>query len=581
MSDIQKIRIKNFKNLEDVEIEVKPLTFLFGPNGSGKSSFIKALKFLHKNIFPLKNLLNNNDTNFDIGNSLNLGTYEEIITDSEKKQNLQYEFVISGFSLNYDINKIKFNNKSGEKISNNKRNLVLNNSELSMIELTKSYSDLNYIGSKSKIFSSEYTTLLGSSHLSRNKDYKIRVEFSFEEHEGLNYIKVNISDKENGNYLIINDTEKIEINPNVFKKRPNNVKINFLNNDEYCNYFLKNLFKFVRFDSDTEFEIPKIPDIQDFINGNLTLLELYKENTTGNTLFNNKETQQDYNIRLEKEELIIDNWLKLSKQTRMSKLFKVLEFVVTSFYGIWENLKILGKTHLPTVREIPKPKYLLVNNLFDKNEYYNFINKIWDHQESDDPDETYEGPFPGIHKITNGYLNILGFNKTIEIIKNKDIGSIVFKNKNGKITNLASESSGLIQILPVLLSLADENLFSVEQPELHLHPKLQSAFAYILLIAERFLSKEISDKKSTFYKDEFILIETHSEHIIRKIQILIAKGELGREKVAVYYFDNIEGSTKVKKMEIEENGFFKEPWPNGFFDDSANLSWELLTANKN
>jgi len=33
-SFIKKIRIKNFKNLEDVEIEIKPLTFLFGPNGS-------------------------------------------------------------------------------------------------------------------------------------------------------------------------------------------------------------------------------------------------------------------------------------------------------------------------------------------------------------------------------------------------------------------------------------------------------------------------------------------------------------------------------------------------------------------
>jgi len=78
-----------------------------------------------------------------------------------------------------------------------------------------------------------------------------------------------------------------------------------------------------------------------------------------------------------------------------------------------------------------------------------------------------------------------------------------------------------------------------------------------------------------------MFIETHSEHLIRKIQVLIANGELDRDKVSVMYFDNNEGSTKIKKMEIEENGFFKEPWPYGFFDDSANLSWELLTANKN
>ena len=45
MSIIKKIRIKNFKSLEDVEIEMNQLTFLFGPNSSGKSSFIKAMMF--------------------------------------------------------------------------------------------------------------------------------------------------------------------------------------------------------------------------------------------------------------------------------------------------------------------------------------------------------------------------------------------------------------------------------------------------------------------------------------------------------------------------------------------------------
>jgi len=159
--------------------------------------------------------------------------------------------------------------------------------------------------------------------------------------------------------------------------------------------------------------------------------------------------------------------------------------------------------------------------------------------------------------------------------------SIFIKDKNENKINLANESSGLIQLVPILLSLADNSLLSVEQPELHLHPKLQAAFADVLMVAERFNNNKYLNKKSIYDKDDFVLIETHSEHIIRKIQVLIAKGKLDREKIAVYYFDKTEGTTKVKKMEIEENGFFNEPWPNGFFDDSANLSWELLTANKN
>ena len=79
------------------------------------------------------------------------------------------------------------------------------------------------------------------------------------------------------------------------------------------------------------------------------------------------------------------------------------------------------------------------------------------------------------------------------------------------------------------------------------------------------------------------IIETHSEHIIRKVQVLIANGKLDKDRVAVYYFDKDEksGITSVRKMELEDNGFFKEPWPDGFFDDSFNLSMELLTAKRN
>jgi len=566
VNTIKKIRIKNFKSLEDVEIEIKPLTFLLGPNGSGKSSFLKALKFLHKNIFPLKNLIEKKITNYEIGNNINLGSFNEINSKYDETINLQYEFVISGLKLNEYSEILEIKNKSTDVKSKNDRNLVSDKSE---IEFMKSFRDLNYIGIKSKFLSSDYPFLLGYSHFSRDEEYKIKVLFKFEKFMDFNNIKVTVSDIKNKNFLVINEPEENINNLNIFTSHRNS-KINFLNNDEYCNYFLKDLFQNIKYDTETEFIIPKMPDLQDFIIGNLTLLKSYDNN--------NKESQEDYNNKLEKEELIIQNWLKLSEQKRISKLKLVLEFIVTAFYEIWKSLNLLGKTHLPTVREIPKPKYLLVNTLFNEYEYYNFLNKFWDHQVSDDTDDV---PFPGIQEVANDFLKILGFDKKIEIIKNKDIGSIFIKDKNENKINLANESSGLIQLVPILLSLADNSLLSVEQPELHLHPKLQAAFADVLMVAERFNNNKYLNKKSIYDKDDFVLIETHSEHIIRKIQVLIAKGKLDREKIAVYYFDKTEGTTKVKKMEIEENGFFNEPWPNGFFDDSANLSWELLTANKN
>ncbi|MDQ3022130.1 MAG: AAA family ATPase [Bacteroidota bacterium] len=92
MSQIKKIKINNFKNLEDVEIEVKPLTFLFGPNGSGKSSFIKALMFLQENIFPINNSL----THYKLKSGINLDSYKEIITNNDCEKDLVYEIKLKG-----------------------------------------------------------------------------------------------------------------------------------------------------------------------------------------------------------------------------------------------------------------------------------------------------------------------------------------------------------------------------------------------------------------------------------------------------------------------------------------------------
>ncbi|MCS7141636.1 MAG: ATP-binding protein [Candidatus Nitrosocaldus sp.] len=76
---LKDIRIKNFKCLEDVEIETRPLTVLIGPNGSGKSSIIQALLLLKRfvtqsSVFSLDNI--GDFTSIDY---LNLGRYEELV----------------------------------------------------------------------------------------------------------------------------------------------------------------------------------------------------------------------------------------------------------------------------------------------------------------------------------------------------------------------------------------------------------------------------------------------------------------------------------------------------------------------
>ncbi len=44
---LNRLQIRHFRSLYQVELELKPLTILIGPNASGKSNLFKALRFLH------------------------------------------------------------------------------------------------------------------------------------------------------------------------------------------------------------------------------------------------------------------------------------------------------------------------------------------------------------------------------------------------------------------------------------------------------------------------------------------------------------------------------------------------------
>lgn len=89
---VKKIRIKNFKSLEDVTIDLSQLTFLFGANSSGKSSFLKALMFLKRNIYPL----NFGKTQYKLENDIDLGSFEDIVSGNDTSKMIDFIFHFEG-----------------------------------------------------------------------------------------------------------------------------------------------------------------------------------------------------------------------------------------------------------------------------------------------------------------------------------------------------------------------------------------------------------------------------------------------------------------------------------------------------
>jgi len=521
MNILKKIRIKNFKSLEDVEIEFKTLTFLFGPNGSGKSSFIKALLFFYKNVFPVNKL----NTQYKLSNDIDLGNYDDCVTNGDRKKDIEF-----GFALEHTIG---FPDKQLFDIENYPEYPRYKEKESPGFMFEKEFINSlneNFFEELSKIYNLDDPIYSESVHTYLS-DYKFSyyVTFLFKYNElGKNLFSICIKDEVNETSIEYNTQGNYSAN------------FNFKNNNEYLKHFLNSCFK-NNFCGDHEF--PTI-NKNDFIEGKSPFDFITKKN----------------------ESKYVIEWLNLSIEKRKDIYYDLLKFSYISIELIPKCfIYSLDLFHLPIIREIPRPKYLLINNKFNSDEYYGFLDKLY---KSNTKINGIKVDYTS-DKI-NEFLKIIGIEKKLKLYINKDIGYIYFYNKYKKKINLANESSGLIQVLPILISLCIKPKYPfimIEQPELHLHPKLQSRLADVFL-------KSLIDRK----EPNTIMIETHSEHLIRKIQVLIANGELSREKVNVLYFDNNQGSTKIKEMEIDENGLFKEDWPNGFFDDSVNLTMELFDA---
>lgn len=154
---------------------------------------------------------------------------------------------------------------------------------------------------------------------------------------------------------------------------------------------------------------------------------------------------------------------------------------------------------------------------------------------------------------------------------------------------LADLGYGFTQIaaLILLFGLNENKIAILEEPESNLHPKLQSLIADLL--TEQVYStddyyyfndeKQIHDTYQVNKSPQFI-VETHSEYMIRKFQYLVAKGEMKKEDIVIYYFhdpNNVPtGEPQVKKIEILEDGSLSGDFGTGFFDEATNWKFELM-----
>lgn len=118
--------------------------------------------------------------------------------------------------------------------------------------------------------------------------------------------------------------------------------------------------------------------------------------------------------------------------------------------------------------------------------------------------------------------------------------------------------------LPRQLKSSAPFIFLIEQPELHLHPRMQAR------LMELFFKVAESAKKEQI--DLRIVIETHSETMVSKAgQMLFNSTDLSSDEVSIYIFDkrasDSERGTQITKSWFDSEGLLLN-WPYDFFDGS-------------
>ncbi len=121
---------------------------------------------------------------------------------------------------------------------------------------------------------------------------------------------------------------------------------------------------------------------------------------------------------------------------------------------------------------------------------------------------------------------------------------------------------GISQVLPVLVQCfyaPAGSIIFMEQPEIHLHPSAQSALADVMIDA-------IRARENGADRGIQLLIETHSEHFLRRLQRRIAEDTVTAKSVAAYFADITETPAKLQPLQIDLFGNIQN-WPENFFGD--------------
>lgn len=135
---------------------------------------------------------------------------------------------------------------------------------------------------------------------------------------------------------------------------------------------------------------------------------------------------------------------------------------------------------------------------------------------------------------------------------------------------------GVSQVVPALVQAfycPPHSTVWMEQPEIHLHPQVQAELADVFISA-------IQARQDSVERRVQLIVESHSEHFLNRLQRRVAEGVLAPDDVSVYFCRRSNVGAELEPLRMNLFGEI-ENWPENFFgDEMADIAARTLAAMK-
>ncbi|MBF4486689.1 AAA family ATPase [Flavobacterium sp. CSZ] len=559
---IRKIGFSNYKAFDNDSIELKPITILLGANSSGKSSLLQLILLFKQTL----NIEGSYESALKLnGKYIGLGEIENIFKNRNTDKDLTFSFGLDSAKSSFQLN----------EITRLKRNI-----ETEIIDLYFDFLKIEQLSLKSKKEFERVRKFRFDDNISINVITEIIKEIKRIQRKYKNFdLKVSDSYDVNIHHQLLRDN--IQFKDTNFKK--------FLEIDinEYLDTykFISEINNHKSGEFDIEFDISyskknnnllvnRISVIQE----RLTLIEYHIQKKQGNIkhilrsdIFENRSLDKyrvrfGKNVKFDTLNLIpkSDELVETSRFRRTvieNEIFcnSILKIFYVFNYRLNHSFNSTRINYISPLRAFPKRYYFL-----DESNVSNSLDSI----DGDNLTETLKKESNVISKV-NKWLNNFGLSVSVEDVK--EVIHRLKVNQNGLSLDITDVGFGISQVLPIIVQgflSKDDSITIVEQPEIHLHPMMQAELADLFIDV---ICNTTSKEKKT------LLIETHSESILKRLRRRIAEGKIKNTDVAIYFVHGRKKKTdaaKIERIEIGEKGNFD--WPKEFYSTDFEDTNEFL-----